>query len=80
MSIDTITIGELQRDCPDFKDLYAYFKNDDLPEDKKHDIQIVISGNWQYPVVYEKMSCVLTVIVKREVHIKDLRGLIVEFS
>lgn len=44
--IDTITIEELQRDCPDFKDLYAYFKNNDVPEDKKHRERLLSESNF----------------------------------
>lgn len=33
--VDITSIGDLQKGCPDFKDLYNYFVDRDLPEDKK---------------------------------------------
>lgn len=33
--VDTTSIDELQSSCPDFEALYNYFKNKELPEDKK---------------------------------------------
>ncbi|CAC5402690.1 unnamed protein product [Mytilus coruscus] len=44
-NITTENIGDAQKDCPDFKDMYTYLSNDTLPEEKKradkvkHDFQ-----------------------------------------
>ncbi|CAC5370073.1 unnamed protein product [Mytilus coruscus] len=34
-NITTENIGDAQKDCPDFKDMYTYLSNDTLPEEKK---------------------------------------------
>lgn len=44
--VDITSIGDLQKGCPDFKDLYNYFVDRDLPEDKKCRDRLLSESNF----------------------------------
>lgn len=44
--VDTTSIDELQSSCPDFEALYNYFKNKELPEDKKNRDRLLSESNF----------------------------------
>lgn len=44
--VDTTSIDELQSSCPDFEALYNYFKNKELPEDKKSRDRLLSESNF----------------------------------
>ena len=54
--IDSRDIGKLQRDCPDFEDIYKFHssKEQTLPEDKKEAAKVVIKAQ-QYTLLNNKL-------------------------